>query len=307
MSIDSPVIALVGPTAVGKTSHSFLIAERFDCEIVSVDSMQVYRYMDIGTAKATSEEQQRVRHYLIDIVTPDQEYHAGRFVEDATAAIHEIRQKGRVPLLVGGTGLYLARLMDGLCQLPTFDPTIRQELLARAETAGLEALYEEFRQIDSVMAAKIHQNDKQRIVRGLEIFYNTGEKWSLHLAKQDGSTSILRNALVLGLHCERQELYQRIDRRSHTMMEQGLKEEVQKLCGMGYTPDLKSMQSIGYRHMLMHLAGQWTWQETIDFIARDTRRYAKRQLTWFRAIKDLQWIAADQSQNICTAVERYLT
>jgi tRNA dimethylallyltransferase len=286
-----PVLAIVGPTAIGKTKLSLDIASTFDCEIISVDSMQVYRYMDIGTAKIKPDEMQSIPHHLIDVAFPDEEYDAARFCKEATAAIQEITAKGKVPLLAGGTGLYLKALTQGLFSGVPENEAIRKELKERIDIDGSSKLHEELAICDKESADRIHPNDSSRIVRGLEIFRASGIPWSEHLRRQKHSDQkgAVDNILQIGLTCDREILYKRINIRTEIMLEQGLEEEVQALLKMGYNENLNSMGSIGYRHMLNYLSGVWSYEEMAELLARDTRRYAKRQYTWFKNIPDIEW------------------
>lgn len=297
-------IALVGPTAVGKTELALGLAEKIESEIVSVDSMQVYRFMDIGTAKPSREEQQRVPHHLIDIVNPDETYHAGRFVTDATEAIGAIAARGRAPLLVGGTGLYLKSLLEGIFELPEIDAELRKEIEQRFKQYDSETLHRQLLLVDPEMAARIHPRDRQRIKRGLEIFEATGRPWSEHLRQNQKQNP--HNCLVIGLTLERSILYERINRRSGLMLETGLVEEVQNLLHMGYSAELKSMQSIGYRHTIEMLTGKRDLHETVLLLARDTRRYAKRQYTWFNRVPGIEWYDANDHKRIADRIAAYL-
>lgn len=294
------LIVLCGPTGVGKTELALQIAARFSCEIVGVDSMQVYRHMDIGTAKPTLAERKRIPHYLIDIVDPDDNYTLGRFVEDAGETIRTICSHGHIPLLVGGTGLYFRGVLEGVFDESALaaedsgdnarqkSKAIKQALRKRLEAEGNEALYRELREVDPASAERIHPNDTQRLLRALEIYHATGIPWSQHLAGQQQKNP-LYHALKIGLTLPRKDLYARIDGRVRLMVEQGLLAEVQKLLAMGYAPGLKAMQSIGYRHMLNFLDGTWTWDQAIEKLARDTRHYAKRQYTWFNNDPEILW------------------
>ncbi|MDX1775523.1 MAG: tRNA (adenosine(37)-N6)-dimethylallyltransferase MiaA, partial [Desulfobulbales bacterium] len=253
------LVILCGPTAVGKTELSLQIAERFSCEIISVDSMQVHRYMDIGTAKPTPAELARIKHYLVDIVNPDEIYTLGRFIHDAEAAIQAIADHGNIPLLAGGTGLYLKGLLEGVFAEKAHIAngfaaaekneklSIRQSLRQRLAAEGNEALHRELARLDAESAERIHPNDSQRVLRGLEVFYATGKPWSQHLAKQMNKRRHNYQALKIGLSRPRQELYERIDQRVRLMAEQGLLAEVEKLLAMGFDKSLKTMQSLGYR------------------------------------------------------------
>lgn len=297
-------VALIGPTGIGKTALSLEIAERFGGEIVSVDSMQVYRFLDVGTAKASLEERARVAHHLIDIVFPDEEYNVARFVADASRARSAIRERGRVPLLVGGTGLYLKGLLKGLFAIKE-DYELRKLLKERAVHEGLEALHAELVACDPNSAARIHPHDSYRIVRALEVFHATGVPWSEHIARQEQGGAG-QNVLKLGLTCDREDLYARIDRRVEAMAEQGLLTEVENLLALGYSSDLKPMQAIGYRHMVDYLAGRRNWEESLLVLARDTRRYAKRQLTWFRRDSGILWFHPGQRREIYKAIDTFL-
>ena len=300
-----PLIALVGPTAVGKTALSLTLAEELNAEIISVDSMQVYKYMDIGTAKPSRQEQGRVQHHLIDVVYPDEEYHAGRFVKEAKQAITTIRGRGKQPLLVGGTGLYLKSLLDGIFEMPAIKKEVRKEIQLRLAEKGSAAMHGLLAEADPVMAAKIHPHDSQRISRGLEIFESTGVRWSDLLRKQQQEKKSLPCCLI-GLTRSRTELYERINLRSSLMLENGLIEEGQKLLDMGYSATLKSMQSLGYRHVAAMLAGKRDFAETLACLARDTRHYAKRQYTWFTAMHGLKWFDCKDEAGIRAYLRAFL-
>jgi tRNA dimethylallyltransferase len=303
-----PVLILIGPTAIGKTGLSLEIARRFPCEIVSVDSMQVFRYLDIGTAKASSAERDEVAHHLIDIVDPDEAYDAARFAADARKVLGAIAARGKVALLTGGSGLYLRALLEPFFPGVAVDDALRDRLRNRlAEEGGLK-LHKELSICDRISAERIHQNDSHRLIRALEIYYASGIPWSEHLQRQGSSSGqrFLKNTLMLGLTCERQVLYQRIDHRCRLMLDSGLEAEVRSLLEMGYGPDLKPMQAIGYRHMLEYLAGRWGWDDMARLLARDTRRYAKRQYTWFSALTDIQWYQKDDSDKVLKLIAAWL-
>ena len=305
---DKPLLILVGPTAIGKTELALQIAEKFNCEIIGVDSMQVYKYMDIGTAKPTHGERNRVEHHLVDYITPDVQYNAHMFVEDCNKAITKITNKGKIPLLAGGTGLYVKSLLEGIFSMPQIDKNIRENLQREIKKVGGGAtLYQELRNIDKVSADRIHPNDSYRIVRALEIYKSTGVSWSDFIAVQKKTvTKTTQKVIKIGLKRSRDKLYERINMRVNNMINDGLLDEVKKLMKMGYGPKLKSMQSLGYRHMVNFLQGSWTWQESIDFLARDTRRYAKRQLTWFNNDKEIHWIETGEHQKVFKKIELFL-
>lgn len=305
--ISSPVLVLIGPTAIGKTDLSLNLAERFNCEIISVDSMQVYRYMDIGTAKPSIQERRGIPHHLIDIIDPDARYDASLFRVDALQAIMDITKRGKIPLLTGGTGLYLKALTDGLFSVSVKENLdLRENLKKRLDLEGKERLYAELKKIDILTAARIHKNDTHRLLRALEIFYSTGRTWSSYLQEQNESPVQFEKIFKAGLHCKRQDLYDRIEKRSLQMLEGGLIQEVEKLHDMGYDKTLASMQSIGYRHVNNYLSGLWNMDETTRLLVRDTRRYAKRQLTWFGKDSSLTWFARQDHERIYFSIEKWL-
>jgi len=308
-TIDQPVLVLVGPTAIGKTPLSLELAHRFNCEIVSVDSMQIYKYMDIGTAKVTDEEMGGIAHHLIDIIEPHEPYDAAQFTKDAIAAIKKIHRKEKIPLLTGGTGLYLKALTRGILQGPPSNIAIRDQFKKRLESEGPDVLHEELAACDSVSAAKIHKNDSQRLLRALEIFHSSGKPWSAYRdsEKIDENHTVLSNILQIALSCDRDTLYDRINLRTEIMLESGFEEEVRNLLERGYGPNLKSMSAIGYRHMANYILGNWQYEEMKRLLARDTRRYAKRQLTWFTKNDELHWIDSKDITKITALTKRWLT
>ena len=302
------ILVLIGPTAIGKTALSLELAQRFNCEIISVDSMQVYRQMDIGTAKASIAERELVPHHLIDVVNPDETYDAARFVEDATRHIDEIIKRGKLPLLTGGTGLYLKSLLDGIFPEAPSDKNVRNKLKERLKEEGADVLHKELTLCDRISANKIHQNDTQRLLRALEVYHTTGIAWSTHLINQNKDTSIAGlqvDALQVGLTCHREKLYQRINMRSGLMIDSGLEEEVSGLLQKGFSSELKSMGSIGYRHMVGYLNNEYSRDEMIRLLARDTRRYAKRQYTWFNNIKEVQWVDVKKNMSVVEMVQKW--
>jgi len=307
LDLSIPIIILLGPTAIGKTALSLELAQTFDCEIVSVDSMQVYRFMDIGTAKATPVERATVPHHLIDIIDPDEQYDAARFFQDARDAITRIHSRNKLPLLTGGTGLYLKVLSEGLFNALPTDQTIRDALKKRAECEGLDALHQELALHDQLSAQRIHINDEQRTLRALEILMTTGIPWSQHIIEQSqqNNTNLLSNSIYIGLTCERQTLYSRINHRCRLMLDNGLVEETASLLERGYSKDLNPLQAIGYRHAINNLEGKWRPTETYEFLARDTRRYAKRQYTWFNKIKKIEWYNSPSIDEIVARIKRW--
>ncbi len=306
--ITAPVVVLIGPTAIGKTALSLEIATRFSCEIISMDSMQVYRFMDIGTAKASPEERALVPHHLIDIIDPDDQYDAARFVNDAMQAIADITGRGRVPLITGGTGLYLTALTKGLFEELSVSDEIRDRLRQRLDMEGRDVLHRPLCAVDPESGQRIHINDTQRLLRGLEIFTATGIPWSEHLRRQQAAAPSHRlvNMLQIGLSCVRSQLYYRIEQRTIKMMCDEFQLEVEGLLARGYASTLPSMQSIGYRHMLGCITGQWDRATATTELIRDTRRYAKRQMTWFGRSAEIHWYDREQHSQVLTDLDKFL-
>lgn len=303
-----PILVLVGPTAIGKTALSLEIARRFNCEIVSIDSTQVYRYMDIGTAKASGAERAEIPHYLIDIVNPDEQYDAARFVDDATAAIRLIHNKDKLPLLTGGTGLYLKALTEGLFAGPPITREVRDGLKEEMLRIGPAALHRQLALCDPASAARIHGNDSQRILRALEIYHATGIPWSEHLRIQAGKKGQgpWRNMLQIGVTCDRQILYERINERCRQMIDGGLEQEIYDLFDRGFAKELPALNAIGYRHMINYIEKVWTIEETLSNLARDTRRYAKRQYTWFHGMQAIEWYQNAATEQILERLAEWL-
>jgi len=280
-----PLLLISGPTAVGKSAVALELARRCNAEIINGDSLQVYRYLDIGTAKPDRTERGLLPHHLFDILDPDQPFNATDFQLRADAVIAEIHGRGALPLVVGGTGLYLKALLFGLCQMPEIDPEIRTQLEIRLEQEGCESLHTELGRYDAAMAARLAPRDKTRVIRALEIVLATGKSIT-HFQEQHKFSAPRYDFLHVFLDLDREQLYQRINHRVELMIETGLRDEVQSILKKGYSPELKPLQSIGYRQMIDHLAGRLTLEQAIADTQQATRRYAKRQLTWFRNDKD---------------------
>ncbi len=291
-----PLIVLVGPTAVGKSSMALAVAERVGGEIIAADSMQVYRGLDIGTAKPSADERQRVPHHLLDLVEPDQPFTAADYVRLASAAVIDVRARGRLPIIVGGTGLYVRALFRGLVDGPGEMTPLRETLYREAERAGSATLHRRLETTDPEAAAAIHPNDLFRVVRALEVAAVSGRLLSaLRVEGRRNHKPVPGPVLRFGLERNRQELYRRIEARVEAMMTQGLLREVQDLLDRGYCPVLKPLRAIGYRHMIGHLKGQIRLDDTVASLKRDTRRYAKRQLTWFRHEDEIEWLPVEGS------------
>ena len=299
------VIVICGPTALGKTAVAVDLAESFSGQIISADSMQIYRYMNIGTAKPTLEEQSRVLHHMIDIVDPDESFNAEQFAQMAHKKILDLHQKKTLSFVVGGTGFYIKALVNGLFKAKATNSSARVRLKGEAETQGSPILHKRLRRCDPDAAARIHPNDVYRIIRALEVYELTGKtisEWHRTHRFADAPFRVLK----IGLCMDREMLYGRINQRVEDMIRAGLVEEVNGLLGMGYTADLKSMQSIGYRHMVDFIQGRYSWNEALRTFKRDTRRYAKRQMTWFTADSEIEWIEPNQFSNVRKMIKKFL-
>jgi len=284
-----PLVVICGPTAAGKTALALNLAEHYPIEVVSADSRQLYRLMDIGTAKPSAAEQATVPHHLLDVVWPDEPFDAAQFARLASTAITEIVARGRVPLLVGGTGLYIRALTEGLANIPPADLQVRAELQAEGERGGAAALYRRLVSVDPAAATTLHPHDMVRIVRALEVFTLTGQPISSWQRDHCFRTRRYR-LLKLGVNLERSTLYARIDQRAAAMFAGGLLEETRALLAAGYSAEVKSLQTIGYREAVRLLNGACSPSEALSDLQQATRRYAKRQLTWFRADPQMIWV-----------------
>jgi tRNA dimethylallyltransferase len=299
------VVILAGPTASGKSSLALDLALEFGGEIVNADSMQVYRGMDIGTAKTGQEEQRSIPHHLLDVADPDEPFNAATFRAMALAAVQAIHGRGKACFIVGGTGLYIKGLLGGLFKCPPSDPALRRSLMDEAGRSGVVSLYRRLERMDPASAASIHPNDLVRIARAIEIVALTGQRPS-EIRDAHGFGDEDLEPLKLCLHRPRAELYQRIDARCDRMVEEGLLKETAALLDKGYTPDLTPLRAIGYRHMVKVLSGEWSLAEATVALKRDTRRYAKRQMTWFRGDPEYVWVEAGEQDRIFETVRGFL-
>ena len=296
---------ICGPTGVGKTSFAIELAKRFGGEVVGADSMQIYRQMDIGTAKPTPEEKAAIFHHMVDIVDPDEDFDAAAYGRRARQAVEQLLTANILPFVVGGTGLYIKALIYGLFEGRKSDPEVRKRLQARLKEEGAAALHGSLKEKDAIAAGRIHPNDAYRIQRALEVIETTGNAITdLHDAHRFQKARY--QTLQIGLTLPRELLYDRIDRRVDQMIAAGLLEEVCGLLARGYDPNLKSMQSLGYRHMIGFVQEQTTWEEALRTLKRDHRRYAKRQFTWFKAVPDMNWLAPDELETATGMVARFL-
>jgi len=300
------ILILCGPTASGKSALALQLAHTLDAEIINADSMQVYRKLDIGTAKPSPDQQVEIRHHLLDVVEPDQQFSAADFTIAADAAIRDIVCRGKRVIVVGGTGLYIRALIHGLVDSPSGEGELRKALQNEAAEAGNEAMLEQLRLVDPELAAILHPNNLVRIIRALEVYRLTGIPLSRY--QQEHAFAGLRyDTLQLGISVDRGRLYERIDRRVEQMLAAGLLEEVRGLLAAGYGRDLKPMRSIGYKEAVAWLAGELSAEEACCLIKRNTRRYAKRQLTWFKSDPATLWFEYPDNSDTITkhAIEFY--
>lgn len=289
MSQKKPLIILTGPTAVGKTALSIELAKAVNGEMISADSMQVYRMLDIGTAKIKPEEMEGIRHYLIDVLEPTEDFNVFRFQQMAKAALEEIYAKGKIPIVVGGTGFYIQALLYDITFEETEESPYRTELEQYAKTNGAHALHEQLKDIDPVSYQEIHENNVKRVIRALEFYHDTGYPISTHNALEREKESPYNFAYFV-LNDDRQKLYNRIEYRIDQMLEDGLVKEVQSALAYGCTKEMVSMQGLGYKEIIPYLEGNCSLEDAVYILKRDTRHFAKRQLTWFRRERDVIWV-----------------
>jgi tRNA dimethylallyltransferase len=296
-------LALVGPTASGKTSISLLVAELLDSEIVSADSRQVYKYLDIGTAKPTLAERLRVPHHFIDILDPAVEYSAGQYGQEADDVIQQVFKRGRIPILVGGSGLYVKAAIDGLFDGPGKDPEIRGRLEEQFRTGGLKDLLKSLGNLDPVALREMKEATPRRVIRALEVFHITGQPLSQFHQLPNRTPSF--ECLQFGLEWPRKQLYDRINSRVEEMISKGLINEVQDLVSRGYSRELNALNTVGYKETFDFLDGTLSQEAMVDFIKRNTRRFAKRQTTWFKGDGRIRWIPVSADVNLA-AVARMI-
>ncbi len=305
MSQKKPLIAVVGPTASGKTDVGVQLALKLDGEVVSADSMLVYQGMDIGTAKPTEEEMQGVPHHMIDVVAPDEEYSVARYQDEAGQVIAQIHDKDKLPILVGGTGLYVRAVVDEYhFDAPGENSELREMLLKQAQQNGKQWLHDQLAKVDPLAAKKIHPNNVRRVIRALEVYQLTGKRIS---DMQRANYQNARYHLALfGLRMQRDKLYHRIDQRVDKMIKQGLVDEVKTLISRGINRSMTAMQALGYKEIAAYLDGEITLNQAIDLIKRDTRRFAKRQLTWFKRDPRIHWVDVHNYDNTSKLAEEII-
>lgn len=304
MNGDKPkLLVILGPTASGKSALAMDIARSLDGEILSADSLQVYRYFDIGTAKPSPEDRQSVKHHLLDIVDPAEEFNAGIFRERASSEVSSLYKQGVNMIVAGGTYLYVKILLSGLINGIPSDPDIRADIKKENSTSGTERLYKKLRSVDPEAAEKIHSNDYVRIERALEVYYLTGQKIS-ELQKCHGFNESSYDYMKIGIKVQREALRVKIDERVDEMLERGLVEEVRRIRDMGYSAELKPMQSIGYKQINQYLDGEISLDQAIELIKRDTKRFAKRQMTWLRGDEEIRWVEIPEDRDRILALAR---
>lgn len=291
-----PLIILTGPTAVGKTDLSIKLAKSLDAEIISADSMQIYKYMDIGSAKVTEEEMDGVVHYMIDEVTPDIPFSVSEFQSRSEKYIQEIHEKGKNIIVTGGTGLYLNSLIYNMDFAKSNANTeIRQKLEQELKENGIDYMHEKLKSLDEDAASRIHKNNTKRVIRAIEVCLS-GQK--MNDFSKDLKYNPKYKPIIIVLNRDREVLYDRINRRVDIMLENGLLDEIKNLLKMGYKKDMISMQGIGYKEMIKYLDGEYTYEEAVEIIKRDSRRYAKRQITWFKRYEDAKWYDLGEYQDV---------
>ncbi len=302
----SNVLCIVGATAVGKTDFAISVAKKINGDVINADSMQIYKYMNIGTAKPTKEQQSEIPHHLINIKYPDEEFNVKEYLKIAVETISKVIEMGKYPIVAGGTGLYLKALLYGIFDSPSRNIEIRNEINNEIEQYGLNHIYKTLCEIDPGITHRIHSNDKKRIIRALEVYRLTGKPISV-LQKEQAEKFIPKfDYRIVGINEERDIIYKRIERRCDKMLESGFIDEVKRLREMGYHSELQSMKAIGYSHIHKYLDGKIDYYEMIRLFKRDSRRYAKRQLTLFRSIEAVKWIKIDWNKNPLSYVEELL-
>ncbi|MBN2011001.1 tRNA (adenosine(37)-N6)-dimethylallyltransferase MiaA [candidate division KSB1 bacterium] len=295
------VVIIVGPTAIGKTSLSLELSQRFSTEIVSADSRQIYRYMNIGTAKPTQHELHMAPHHFIDIKNPDEYYSAGMYGEEARLTIDDLLKKEKLPVVVGGSGFYIQALVDGFDDVAAYDSDIKLELQQRVQTDGLGKLYAELQLIDRTTAERLHPNDTQRILRALEVWQITGKPISVFQVSQLNPCQF--SPIYIGLMLNRQKLYKQIEKRVDEMVARGLVDEVKHLQELGYNESLQSLRTVGYQEVFEFLHGQYPIHHMVGLIKQKTRNYAKRQITWYKRDNRIRWFDTDDKYYVSDIIK----
>jgi len=299
-----PLVIICSPTATGKSELAIKLASVFGGEILSADSLQVYRYLDIGTAKPSIDQRKKIRHHLIDVVNPDEEFNAAIYAEQARFIIDDLFDQGKPVFVVGGTGLYIRALLRGIIDTPAVDDKIRNHYRELRDLHGKEYLFKLLQQRDAQAALRIKPNDSVRVIRALEVLEQSGES-IIEMQKRHSFADCPYNTYKIGLQFDRKELKNRIAVRTTNMVEAGLLDEVKSILGRGYSENLKPLQSLGYNEVIEFLNGKYDWESALDLIARNTWHYAKRQMTWFAADKEINWYNPDILDDIKINVETF--
>lgn len=295
------ILTIVGPTAVGKTDIAVEIAKKTGGEIISADSRQIYKYLNIGTAKPTSRQRKTVPFHLIDFIHPDDNYSCGQFARDAESKIKEVYSRGKIPIICGGTGLYIKALFHPLHKLPESDQRIKEKLIKIIKEKGIEHLYEKLLKIDPEWAQKVNPKDKQRIIRGLEVYEITGKPLSRLIKKKSRKSEF--QPWYVGLNIPRDALYQRINTRFDAMIKNGLVQEVKSLLKKGFNPQSNALRTIGYKEIIEYLEKKMTLEQAIEKAKQRTRNYARRQITWFNKLPDLTWYNPEDKKTVITIIK----
>jgi len=294
--MERKVIVIVGPTCSGKTQVAIQLAERLNTEIISADSRQIYKCLTIGTAKPSKEELSKVKHHFIDVLNPDEDYNVSRFEEEALKIIERLTNENKIPIVVGGSGLYIKAIIDGIFNEVSTDEEYRQQLKVKREIYGNEFLYNELKKIDPVSASKMLPQNWKRVMRALEVYHLTGKPiWEFH---QSHIREVDYQFHQFGLMWEREILYRRIEERVDLMIEKGLIDEVKNILSMGYSKSLNSLNTVGYKEIISYLENEITLEKAIELIKRNTRRFAKRQMTWFRKDNRIKWIPISSENDL---------
>lgn len=291
--MERKVIIITGPTCSGKTKIGISLAKKLHTEIISADSRQIFKYLNIGTAKPTTDELQLVKHHFIDLLEPDKEYNVSKFETEALKIIDELLERGKIPIVVGGSGLYIKALVEGIFDSVDVDEEFREELKQKREKFGNEYLYEELKKVDPQSASKMLPQNWKRVMRALEVYHLTGEPiWKI---QENYERKVDYNFVQFGLNWDRKILYANIESRVDEMIENGLVNEVKNVLANGFSKNLNALNTVGYKEIISHLGNEITLERAIELIKRNTRRFAKRQMTWFRKSKKIQWLACDEN------------
>lgn len=298
------VIVIAGPTCSGKTTLSISVAEKINSEIISADSRQIYKYLNIGTAKPSEAELKSIKHHLIDHTIPLNNFNAGMFVEEAERIIFKLHSQNKIPVVVGGTGLYIKSLIDGIIDTIDTNQDFREELLEQRKQFGNEYLYEKLKNVDPVSAEKMMPQNWKRVIRALEVFYISGKPLWQHFKEQSRKSDHI--FFQFGLEWDRKDLYKRIESRVDLMIENGLVDEVRFLLTEGYSKETNALNTVGYKEIISYLENEISLERAVELIKRNTRRYAKRQITWFKADKRIDWLSIEHESDISNASEYIL-